>query len=104
VPMSVPPENEKPATKSWSQILAKARVRRHPPGAALPLGILVIERFEARRGRLTGQGPGVRISRLQQWPPRRGRRRAAASSVATRSNAIPCLLQLNSSRSIDGGT
>ena len=65
MPKSVPPENEKPATKSWSQILGKARVRRHPPGAALPLGILVIERFEARRGRLTGQGPGVRISRLQ---------------------------------------
>ena len=57
-----------------------------------------------RAERLTGQGPEVRIRRLQQWPPRRGRQWAVASSLANGSNAIPFLLQLNSSRSIDEAT
>ena len=69
-----------------------------------PSGSLRESVRSARAGRLTGRGAGVRIPELQPWPPRRGPQWAVVSWLANRSNAIPCLLQLNSSCSIDGAT
>lgn len=107
------PDSETPATRRRgrnSQAEAgptRTRESAPRPGERVqsyPSGSLRESVRSARAGRLTGQGPGVRISRLQQWPPRRGRQWAVASSLASRSNTIPCLLQLNGSCSIDGAT